>query len=99
MRGFQVLPRRWVVERSFAWWLRSRRLDRDYERRTDTSEMVILWSMTMLMSRRLAALGQGPGRSRYMLREHRTSYGLGPPRPHQRHEPTQPALRPTAVAV
>ncbi|MFE7072160.1 transposase [Streptomyces sp. NPDC057620] len=60
MRGFQVLPRRWVVERSFAWCLRSRRLVRDYERRTDTSETVILWSMTMLMSRRLAARGQDP---------------------------------------
>jgi transposase len=55
VQGFQVLPRRWVVERSFAWLLRSRRLVRDYERRTDTSESVVLWSMTMLMSRRLAA--------------------------------------------
>ncbi|WP_344323752.1 IS5 family transposase [Streptomyces macrosporus] len=55
VRGFQVLPRRWVVERSFAWLLRSRRLVRDYERRTDTGETVVLWSMTMLMSRRLAA--------------------------------------------
>lgn len=53
--GFQALPRRWVVERSFAWFLRSRRLVRDYERRTDTSEAVILWSMTVLMSRCLAA--------------------------------------------
>ncbi|CAM5472493.1 Transposase OS=Streptomyces griseomycini OX=66895 GN=FHS37_007770 PE=4 SV=1 [Streptomyces griseomycini] len=60
MHGFQVLPRRWVVERSFAWCLRSRRLVRDYERRTDTSEAVILWSMTMLMSRRLAARHQRP---------------------------------------
>ncbi|WMC88348.1 IS5 family transposase [Streptomyces rochei] len=59
-RGFQVLPRRWVVERSFAWCLRSRCLVRDYERRTDTSEAVVLWSMTMLMSRRLAARHQGP---------------------------------------
>ncbi|MFI8836332.1 IS5 family transposase [Streptomyces afghaniensis] len=58
VQGFQVLPRRWVVERSFAWLLRSRRLVRDYERRTDTSEAVILWSMTMLMSRRLAAQHQ-----------------------------------------
>ncbi|MEU4039888.1 IS5 family transposase [Streptomyces collinus] len=58
IRGFQVLPRRWVVERSFAWCLRSRRLVRDYERRTDTSEAVVLWSMTMLMSRRLAARHQ-----------------------------------------
>ncbi|WP_442803091.1 transposase [Streptomyces pseudogriseolus] len=60
IRGFQVLPRRWVVERSFAWCLRSRRLVRDYERRTDTSEAVILWSMITLLSRRLAARGQGP---------------------------------------
>jgi transposase len=54
-RGFQPLPRRWVVERSFAWFLRSRRLVRDYERRTDTSEAVIRWSMIALMNRRLAA--------------------------------------------
>ncbi|MGQ4366107.1 IS5 family transposase [Streptomyces sp. SAS_272] len=55
VRGFQPLPRRWVVERSFAWLLRSRRLVRDYERRTDTSEAVIRWSMIALMNRRLAA--------------------------------------------
>ncbi|MET9448952.1 transposase [Streptomyces cinerochromogenes] len=54
VQGFQVLPRRWVVERSFVRLLRSRRLVGDYERRADTSESVILWSMTMLMSRRLA---------------------------------------------
>ncbi|WP_181794161.1 IS5 family transposase [Streptomyces sp. WELS2] len=59
-RGFQVLPRRWVVERSFAWFLRSRRLVRDYERRSDTGKAVVLWSMTMLMSRRLAAQPQRP---------------------------------------
>ncbi|GGW13459.1 hypothetical protein GCM10018980_70990 [Streptomyces capoamus] len=53
--GFQVLPRRRVVERSFAWLLRSRRLVRDYERRIDTSEAVIRWSMIALMNRRLAA--------------------------------------------
>ncbi|MEV8596119.1 transposase [Streptomyces sp. NPDC052012] len=35
VQGFQVLPRRWVVKRPFAWCLRSRRLVRDYERRTD----------------------------------------------------------------
>ncbi|MEV7675914.1 IS5 family transposase [Streptomyces sp. NPDC088752] len=53
-RGFTVLPRRWVVERTFAWLMRCRRLARDYERRSDTSEAVVLWSMTMVMSRRLA---------------------------------------------
>ncbi|PWJ07775.1 hypothetical protein DKG34_10125 [Streptomyces sp. NWU49] len=55
VQGFQVLPRRRAVERSFARLLRSRRLVRDDERRTDTSEAVVLWSMSMLMSRRLAA--------------------------------------------
>ncbi|MGI5429070.1 IS5 family transposase [Streptomyces sp. CA-179760] len=50
VRGFQPLPRRWVVERSFAWFLRSRRQVRDYERRTDTSEAVIRWSMIALMN-------------------------------------------------
>ena len=53
--GFVVLPRRWVVERTFGRLMRSRRLARDYERRPDTSEAMILWSMTMLMTRRLAA--------------------------------------------
>lgn len=49
-----MLPRRWVVERTFGWLMRSRRLARDYETRTDTSEAMMLWSMTMVMSRRLA---------------------------------------------
>ncbi|MFJ9891807.1 transposase [Streptomyces sp. NPDC091280] len=53
--GFQVLPRRWVVERSFAWVLRSRRLVRDFERRSDTSQAVIRWSMITLMRGQLAA--------------------------------------------
>ncbi|MEU8700943.1 transposase [Streptomyces sp. NPDC048680] len=53
--GFVVLPRRWVVERTFGRLMRSRRLARDYERRPGTSEAMILWSMTILMTRRLAA--------------------------------------------
>ncbi|MFP8887034.1 IS5 family transposase [Streptomyces mangrovi] len=52
--GFTVLPKRWLVERTLAWLMHSRRLVRDYERRTDTSEAVIRWSMSMVMSRRLA---------------------------------------------
>lgn len=56
--GFMVLPRRWVVERTFGWLMRSRRLARDYERRPDTSEAMILWSMTMLMTCRLAVRAQ-----------------------------------------
>jgi transposase len=56
MSGFTVLPRRWIIERTFAWLMRSRRLARDYEARTDSSEAMVLWSMTMMMSRRLARL-------------------------------------------
>ncbi|MEU6974348.1 IS5 family transposase [Kitasatospora aureofaciens] len=52
--GFVVLPRRWVVERTLAWLMRSRRLARDYETLPASSEAVVLWSMTMLMGRRLA---------------------------------------------
>ncbi|MFD7731288.1 IS5 family transposase [Kitasatospora phosalacinea] len=52
--GFVVLPKRWLVERTFAWLMHSRRLARDYESRTDTSEAMIRWSMTTVMSRRLA---------------------------------------------
>lgn len=52
--GFTVLPKRWLVERTFAWLLRSRRLARDYEGRTDSAEAMIWWSMSMVMSRRLA---------------------------------------------
>ncbi|MFD8705380.1 transposase [Kitasatospora sp. NPDC059648] len=53
-RAFVVLPKRWLVERTFAWLMHSRRLARDYETRTDTSETMIRWSMSMVMSRRLA---------------------------------------------
>lgn len=54
VNGFQVLPRRWIIERTNAWLCRTRRLDRDYERRTDSSEAMVYWSMVMLMTRRLA---------------------------------------------
>lgn len=52
--GFTVLPKRWLVERTFAWLMHSRRLARDYERRPDTAEAVIRWAMIIVMSRRLA---------------------------------------------
>jgi transposase len=58
-KGFAVLPRRWVVERTFGWLMRCRRLARDYERLPATSEALIKWSMIGIMTRRLAP---GPGR-------------------------------------
>ena len=54
LKGFKVLPRRWVVERTFGWIGRNRRLSKDYERLTDTSESIIYISMIALMLRRLA---------------------------------------------
>jgi len=54
VKGFAVLPKRWVVERSFAWHGRYRRHSKDYERRTDSSESMIRVSALHLMLRRLA---------------------------------------------
>ena len=51
--GFVVLPRRWVVERTFGWLVRSRRLARDYERLTASSETMIEVEMIHLMLKRL----------------------------------------------
>jgi len=53
-RGFNVQPRRRVVERSFAWLSRNRRLARDYERTVQTSETFIEIAATRLVLRRLA---------------------------------------------
>jgi transposase len=56
---FEVLPRRWVVERTLSWLVRCRRLDHDYERLTEHAEAMVKWSMIGLMARRLAPT---PGR-------------------------------------
>jgi putative transposase len=56
--GFIVLPKRWIVERTFAWLARYRRNSKDYERTTESSEMMIYLSMIALMSRRLATAKQ-----------------------------------------
>ena len=53
-KGFQVLPKRWVVERTFAWITRNRRLARDYERLAQSSEAFIYVAMIRLGLRRLA---------------------------------------------
>jgi putative transposase len=52
--GFVVLPKRWIVERTFAWLSRCRRHSKDYERNPETSEAMVLITMINLMSRRLA---------------------------------------------
>jgi putative transposase len=52
--GFQALPRRWVVERSFAWICHNRRMSKDYERLSATGEAFIYAALSRLMVRRLA---------------------------------------------
>jgi putative transposase len=52
--GFNVLPRRWVVERTFSWIDQNRRMSKDYERLPESSEAFIYLAMTRLMVRRLA---------------------------------------------
>ena len=53
--GFKVLPKRWIVERTFGWLGRYRRLSKDYEFSTDSSTNMIYLSMTNLMIHRLKA--------------------------------------------
>jgi len=54
LHTFQVLPRRWVVERTLAWITRCRRTVRDYERLPAHHETLVYWAMTITMTRRLA---------------------------------------------
>jgi putative transposase len=53
-RGFEVLLRRWVVERTFSWLSQNRRMSKDYERLCATAEAFVYIAMTRLMVRRLA---------------------------------------------
>jgi putative transposase len=60
LKGFVLLPRRWVVERTFGWMVQYRRLSKDYEFHPQTSEAMIQVAMIHLMLRRLEA-GQNTG--------------------------------------
>jgi transposase len=53
--GFEVLPKRWIVERTFAWISRNRRLARDFERYAATVVAFVRLAMIRIMLRRLAA--------------------------------------------
>ncbi len=55
-KDFIVLPRRWVVERSFSWTGQNRRMGKDYERVPETGEELLYVAMSRLMVRRLAHL-------------------------------------------
>jgi putative transposase len=59
--GFQPLPIRWVVERTFAWLGRYRRNSKDYEKRTDSSEsMILISTMSLLLGRLKPSAPKGP---------------------------------------
>lgn len=66
--GFAVLPRRWVVERTFSWLMRWRRLVRDYERLPETHEAMVHVAMIGLMLNRLAP---PPGPKPWTTKKHR----------------------------
>lgn len=53
-RGFYVLPRRWVVERTFAWLNKFRRLSKDYEQQPETTNLYIYMAMTKILLKRLS---------------------------------------------
>ena len=53
-KGFAVLPKRWIIERTFAWLGKYRRLSKDYEFRPESSKAMIYWAMTNRMLRLLA---------------------------------------------
>jgi len=67
-KGFVLLPKRWVVERTFSWNDRCRRHSKDYERRTDSSEAMVKISQIGLMTRRLA-----PAKNVAKFNYHRTA--------------------------
>ena len=54
-KGFAVLPKRWIIERTFAWLSKYRRLSKDYEYRPESSKALIHWAMVNRMTRLLAS--------------------------------------------
>jgi transposase len=83
MKGFVVRPKRWIVERFFAHLMRTRRLARDFERRTTSAEAMVYWSMTLLMTRRLA--------------RPRSARGCTGPAPARPASPARPGVSPSTA--
>jgi putative transposase len=76
LKGFQVLPRRWVVERTFGWLNRYRRLAKDYERSVESSEAMIQIAMIRLMLTRLARKRQAQQPRQQPCSVSKTQYAL-----------------------
>jgi hypothetical protein len=79
---FQLVKRRWVVERTFGWLMRYRRLARDYERTIAHHEAMLYWATVMIMTRRLACYETGEP---------------APPRWGGDRKPSPPAIEPAAI--
>jgi len=73
LHTFKVVPRRWVVERTFGWLLRYRRLVRDYERRPEHHEAMVYWAAVHLMTKRLARTTPGQPQPQARWGQPRTS--------------------------
>lgn len=89
-RGFAVQPRRWTVERSFAWLIRNRRLAKAYERRVQTSETLIELAMLRLLLRRLGRCACACWAER-----HRLASGNTPVAPSRARSSSSPRYDPT----
>ncbi|WP_436847747.1 hypothetical protein [Streptomyces avermitilis] len=63
-KGFVVLPRRWMIERSWSWIMRARQYCRDHERLPEMSESLITWAAITLMTRRLTRRTTRPAERR-----------------------------------
>ena len=62
VKGFEILPWRWIVERTLAWISRNRRMSKDFERLPETTETWIYLSMFSMMSRRLECIENSKNR-------------------------------------
>ncbi|MFD8970393.1 transposase [Streptomyces sp. NPDC059568] len=90
-KGFVVLVRRWVVERSFSWLIRARRLARDYETRIDSAEAMAWWAASIQATRRLARSGPPRPAGSSGPRPEQPRPPLGQPAP--LHQPLRPEPR------
>jgi transposase len=75
--SFQVVRRRWVIERTFGWLMRYRRLARDYERRTDHHEAMVYWATILIMTKRLARYQTGQLPPRRWGEDHKQDLNQG----------------------